>query len=160
MSDKEPVRFADGPAMLMAGLRRTHSFADVPTAIPAQWNEFMAIAAQLGDVSKGTYGVICGADPKAEWMEYMPAVEVSSFDGLADEIGRVRVPAAHYAVFEHRGSIATIGVTWQAIFNDWLPASGRTPANSPDFEYYGDEYDPVAESGLVEIWLPIEPIGV
>ncbi|MFQ5610235.1 MAG: GyrI-like domain-containing protein [Woeseiaceae bacterium] len=156
MSSTAPVRFADRSAMLMAGIRRTHSFSEVPTAIPAQWGEFMVIAAQIGDVSKGTYGVICGADPAEEWLEYMSAVEVSRFDGLAEEIGRVRVPAAPSAVFEHRGPVAAIGVTWQAILNDWLPASGRTPANSPDFEFYGDEYDPVTASGLVEIWLPVE----
>ena len=61
----------------MAGIRRTHTFSAAQAAIPAQWAQFMKVADQIGDPSKGTFGVICGADPEKELIEYMAAVEVS-----------------------------------------------------------------------------------
>ena len=78
------------------------------------------------------------------------------FEGLAPEVGRVRIPAADYAVFEHHGQIAGLGPLWDAIFGEWLPRSGHRPAHSPDFERYDERFDPATGSGLVELWVPIE----
>lgn len=156
MSRIEPVRYADGRAMHVAGVRRTHTFEEAAHAIPAQWQAL----AQLGDmpnqVGAVAYGVICSGNPEAGTVEYLCGVEVERFEGLAPEVGRVRIPAAHYAVFEHRGQVAGLGPLWDAIFGEWLPRSGLRPAHSPDFERYDERFDPATGSGLVELWVPIE----
>jgi len=152
----EPVRFDDGEAMLVAGVRGHHQFDTVATSIPNQWSTLMDISAQLPGTDDTTYGVICGADPVAGVLEYLCGYRVAAFDGLAEDVGRVRIPEARYAVFEHRGSVATIGATWQAIFNDWLPTSGKAAASSPDYEVYGKHFDSETGSGVIEIWLPVE----
>jgi len=50
MTTIEPTRFADAPAMLLAGIRRHHSFADVSQNIPVQWQEFIALVPLPGQI--------------------------------------------------------------------------------------------------------------
>ena len=48
-----------------------------------------------------------------------------------------------------------------AIWNEWLLTSGRVvahpDADSPSMiEYYGEDFDPEAGLGAIEVWLPIK----
>jgi len=156
MTPIEPVRWADHRAMLVAGVRRTHAFADAAHGIAAQWAQLATLGQLPGQVGETRYGVICGGGPEAETVEYLCGVEVERFDGLAPEIGRVRIPEAHYAVFVHRGGAATLGATWDAIFSEWLPRSGRRSAQTPDFEVYDERFDGASGTGEIELWVPVE----
>jgi predicted transcriptional regulator YdeE len=150
-------RFEQGRPMLLAGLRRHHTFAAMAQDIPRQWEDFQKLGRLPAQIGTTAYGAICGGDPARQVMEYMCAVEVASFDGLAKEIGRMRVPAARYAVFVHEGDVATIQSTWRQIFEKWLPSSGMRSANTPDFELYDERFDAATSSGIVEIWLGVVP---
>lgn len=148
----EPTRYADGAPRLLAGIRRTVAFADAPRVIPQQWAEFnaqRALPGQLGDVS---YGATAGSS--ASGFEYLAGVEVERFDDLGDDIGRLRLPAAHYAVFVHSGPIAGIKDTWAGVFR-WLETSPYEDGGSPCFERYDKRYDAATGTGEVEIWVPI-----
>jgi AraC family transcriptional regulator len=59
-------------------------------------------------------------------------------------------------VFTHRKHFSSIPKTIEAIWNKWLPNSGYTPAESPSFERYTEEYDPKTGTGGTEIWVPIK----
>jgi AraC family transcriptional regulator len=59
-------------------------------------------------------------------------------------------------VFTHREHISRIRSTWHTIFNQWLPASGYSIADAPDFESYSEDFDPHTGTGVVEIWIPIK----
>jgi AraC family transcriptional regulator len=118
--------------MLVAGLRRQHSFADAVRTIPLQWEAFRALPPLPGAVAGATYGVICGA--AADGFEYMSGIEVRDFSGLPADLGRMRIPAQRYAVFEHRGHVSGIQSLWQQAMDDWLPRSGFRSAHRPDFE--------------------------
>lgn len=143
--------------MLFGGIRRKHTFASMATGIPRQWEDFIELGKLPGQIGTAGYGAICGGDPKTQTMEYMCAVEVGSFDPLPKELGRMRVPAARYAVFLHEGNVATIQRTWQEIFSVWLPASGMQSNNTPDFELYDERFDADTGDGGVEIWLAVAP---
>ena len=159
MTSIEPTRFADGRAMLLAGLRRHHAFDDAATTIPRQWAELAAVLPLPGQVGATTYGVICGSVPAERTFEYMSGVEVAAFDVVPRELGRMRVPAQRYAVFTHHGHVAGLRATWDAIWQDWLPRSGHRPANTPDFERYDERFDARTGGGEIEIWLPIAAPG-
>lgn len=148
-------RFEDGRAILLAGLREQHSFDQAAASIPVQWQRFVALGL-LPPNGATTYGVMCGTDQAARSFEYMCAVEVPSFDGLRAEIGRMRIPPQHYAVFTHKGHVATLRQTWDAIWSEWLPTSGFRPANTPDFERYDERFNPMTGEGVIEIWFPLE----
>jgi predicted transcriptional regulator YdeE len=157
MGQLEPLRYEQGRPMLFAGLRLKHTFASMGQDIPRQWDEFMKLGELPGQVGKTGYGAICGGDPKTQTMEYMCAVEVTSFDALPKDIGRMRVPAVRYAVFLHEGNVATIQDTWKQIFSVWLPSSGMQSAQTPDFEVYDERFDGATGDGGVEIWLGVKP---
>ena len=119
---RRPDRFETHRSMLLAGPRRVYAFAEGPSLIPAAWRAFGGEWPLPGQVGHASYGVTCGADMAAGVFEYMPAVEVETFETLDDRWGRVRVPEAHYAVFAHAGPIGGIrqkmfgavdaGATW------------------------------------------------
>jgi AraC family transcriptional regulator len=153
----EPARYAEGRAMLVAGLRRHHTFADAPRTIAAQWEAFHALGPVPGRRGAVAYGVMCGTQLAEQRFEYMAGVEVESFDALPADLGRMRVPVQHYAVFEHCGHVSTLWQTWGDIWQDWVPRSGRTPADTPDFELYGADFDPATGLGTMEIWFPLQP---
>lgn len=144
--------------MLLAGVRGHHHFHDLSRTIPQQWARFRSLGALPGTVGSVHYGAMCGTDLPKKTLEYMCAIEVESFDGLAPEIGRMRVPVAHYAVFVHEGGVTALDKTWGAIWRDWVPVMPYRPAPTPDFERYGEEFDVTSRTGDIEIWFPvIEP---
>jgi len=143
--------------MLLAGIRRKHTFASMGSDIPRQWEDFLKLDTLPGQVGTTAYGAICGGDPKTQTMEYMCAVEVKSFDALPKQYGRMRVPAARYAVFLHEGNIASIQETWKQLLSVWLPSSGMQSAETPDFEVYDERFDAATGDGGVEIWLGVKP---
>lgn len=157
MTPLEPTRFANGRAMLLAGLRRQHSFDSAEQSMAAQWQAFQQLGTLAGQQGTTVYGVMCGAAPEQRTFEYMTGVEVAAFDGLPPELGRMRIPPQHYAVFEHRGPVSALRATWEGIWHQWLPRSGRTAVHGPDFEVYGEQFDAAAGQGGIEIWFPVEP---
>jgi AraC family transcriptional regulator len=156
MSELEAVRYEQGRPMLLAGVRRKHTFAGMAKDIPRQWDDFLNLGKLPGQVATTAYGAICGGDPETQTMEYMCAVEVASFDPLPKNIGRMRVPPVRYAVFLHAGNVATLQSTWKQIFSVWLPSSGLQSAQTPDFELYGERFDAATGDGGVEIWLGVK----
>ena len=127
--------------MLLGGVRREHSFAGAAESIPAQWQALVTMLPLPGQQGTTAYGVMCGADPQAQTFEYMTGAEVAALDALGPGYGRMRIPAQRYAVFIHPGHPSTLHTTWAAIWNDWLPRSGYQPANTPEFEVYGERFD-------------------
>lgn len=160
MSPLTPSRHETGRPLLLAGVRRQHAFATAADTIPEQWRAFQALLPLPGQQGAVSYGVVCGSDPEAEVFEYLCGAEVASFAELPTGIGRMRVPAQRYAVFTHRGGVADLRDTWEAIWQEWLPRSGEAPANTPDFERYDPaRFDAATGTGEIEIWFPIAGPG-
>ncbi|HEX6373969.1 MAG TPA: GyrI-like domain-containing protein [Longimicrobium sp.] len=157
MTSIEPDRIVERGAMLLAGLRRVHSFGGAGDSIPEQWRAFRELGALPGRQGTAAYGVMCGADPAAQTFEYMTGAEVAALDALPPGLGRMRVPAQAYAVFTHRGHVSTLHATWDAIWNEWLPRSGYRLANTPEFELYDARFDPRTGAGVIEVWASILP---
>ena len=152
-----PARFEARAAFLLAGLRREHALDDAGATIAAQWRDFHALAEVAGLDVTVTYGASCASDVATNRLEYLTGVELPSFDGLAEIMGRMRVPAAHYAVFVHAGEQATVGATWHAAVHEWLPASSWHDAGTPDFVVH--HADEATGAVRTELWLPVVPRG-
>jgi AraC family transcriptional regulator len=99
--------------------------------------------------------VLCNADDAGN-MEYITGVEVSDFAGVPKEFSRQRIPERRYAVFSHCGHVSEIRRVWSTIWNQALPASGYQAAEGPEFERYGEEFNPLTGNGGFEIWIPIK----
>jgi predicted transcriptional regulator YdeE len=136
--------------MYVAGLRRRHTFGAAANGIAEQWREFLMreVPTRIGTFY---YGVMCGAD--ASGLEYMCGVQVSSFDSLPAETGRIRIPPQHYAVFSPALD-ASLDFTWQRILA-WLETGPYESAHKPDFELYRNAPDATSEPTGVEIWVGV-----
>ena len=155
-----PTRLQPGDAMCFAGDRRKFPVAEVTQVIPEQWEHFMQQLPIPGQVGRQVYGITCAFD--GETMEYMAGARVDSFDRLTDEHpqGRVKVPAANYAVFVHHGRNETIPATWAAIM-EWVSGNGRyIDGETPPLEIYGEKYDPVSNASQFEIWFPVVALEI
>lgn len=141
--------------MLLAGVRRVHSFDGAAQSIPEQWQAFGGLGTLPGQQGATVYGVVCGADPPARTFEYMIGVQVAAFDALPPGLGRMRIPAQRYAVFVNADGPSALRATWDAIWNDWLPRSGYQMANTPEFEVYDERFDARTGSGVIEVWASI-----
>jgi len=152
MSNPVPIRFETGRPMLLAGLRQRHAFAAAEPGIARQWQTFLSRAAIPGRTGSSLYGVMCGAD--ATSMEYMCGVQVESLSGLPERVGRMRVPAQHYAVFAHPGPASALRTTWQLALA-WLSSGSYESAHAPDFELYRPGVDPLAAHAGIELWVGV-----
>jgi len=152
----EPPRIEKGAVLLIAGLGERYT-QESSAGIPAQWQRFLASFHTFpGKKGSTAYGVCCNTDDEGNF-DYICGVEVSSFSRVPPDWSRIRIPEQTYAVFHHRDHVSTIRSTWNTIWKKWLPASGRTPADGPCFERYGNEFDEHTGLGGLEIWLPIQP---
>lgn len=147
-------RLTTANPMLIAGFGGSFSVDNV-AGIPALWQRFAPhvghVPRQCGHV---TYGVSLNCDDHGNF-DYIAGVEVSDFDALPADFTRTRVPSQSYAVFEHRGHVTAIKQTYTAIWRDWLPQSGRKPADGPTLERMDQRFDAKTGMGTLEIWLPL-----
>ena len=140
--------------MKFAGLvTTTYPLADPrnnPHLVPQLWGQLMQ---RMGELELAATGPMFGVGRMVgEEMEYLAGFEAdTAFDGgvLWD------VPAAEYAVFDHVGSLATLCHTFDFIFSEWLPASGRQMAAAPLLEIYDERFDDSNPESVFEICLPL-----
>jgi AraC family transcriptional regulator len=150
----EPPRFQNSKPLLIAGLSQRYT-AETCASIAAQWQRFGPYIGHIpGQVGRTAYGVCCNCD-EAGNLEYISGVEVADFSLLPSDLARLRIPEHRYAVFTHREHISRIRSTWHTILNEWMPKLDHVVDDAPDFERYGEDFDPRTGTGCVEIWIPV-----
>jgi AraC family transcriptional regulator len=150
----EPPRFETSKPLLIAGLGERYT-CETSKAIPSQWQRFAPHIGNIpGQVGWTGYGVRHNSDEDGNF-DYICGVEVASFSDIPAELSRVRIPKQRYAVFTHHDHVSTIRRTINTIWSKWLPESGHEVADAPDFERYGEDFDPKRGTGTIEIWIPL-----
>lgn len=149
----EPVRRRVA-GFRVAGVCARHTAATV-ASIPSQWQQ-LALTRELGrDIA---YGVCCNRDGEGAF-DYIAGMEIGASAAVPAAWGAVAVPGGEYLVAWHAGHISAIRETWYWLLNDYLPGSGLTLADAPDFERYDARFDDRSGNGGVEIWLPLGEMG-
>ncbi|OSQ39604.1 AraC family transcriptional regulator [Thalassospira mesophila] len=169
----EQPRFEKHGKLRIAGLRRGYSI-ETSTAIPAQWQQFIPwIGAIDGQAGTETFGVCTKADPatpsataniknsesnESSCFDYICGVAINDAASITDpELSVIEIAPQNYVVFTHRGHISGIRATIHTIWNQYLPKSGLKLISAPDFERYSPDFNPDANTGTVEIWIPANP---
>lgn len=148
-------RFVEERELLIAGLGERFT-AERAQGIAALWQRFVPQLGRVpGQQGGESFGVCCNPDADGSF-EYIAGVRVSRSAGLPPGFSHIRLPARRYAVFLHRGHISAIHETFAAIFQRWLPASALEAADAPEFERYSADFDPMAGTGQVEVWVPLK----
>ena len=114
----------------------------------------------------GLFGLCAEFDDKMEAFTYVIGVELKPGAKAPNGTKRVKISAAHYAVFSCVGAMP-LGIQngWHEIMGSWLPTSTYAQASPVNFELYpyfpaGDERgDPTSPNCYTEIWIPVEKKG-
>lgn len=83
-------------------------------------------------------------------------VEVTKTETIPDEMEILELSGGLYAVFLHRGAAATGPITFNYIFNNWLPSSDYILDQRPHFEILGEKYKNNQPDSEEEVWIPIK----
>jgi AraC family transcriptional regulator len=154
-------RFESHGPLLMAGLQARYT-CETLDDIPKQWERFISQVRKISSrVGEADYGLCIDMSAGDNGFDYVTGVQVSDLANLPAEWVGVRIPAQTYAVFSHLGHVSTIRHIARAIGEEWLPQSGREPAQpsrgEPNLiERYGRQFDPNTGTGDIELWLPIK----
>ena len=84
------------------------------------------------------------------------AAEVMRFGNIRNGLIKVTLAPQTNLVFAHNDHITTLRKTCEAIWNEWLPASGKTILEAPTLDRHNDSFDPRTGNGGVTIWIPIK----
>jgi AraC family transcriptional regulator len=85
--------------------------------------------------------------------DYIAACQVTSDEGLPPGFVPVDVPASSWAVFVT--NMAELAQTYPYIYSTWLPRSGYQHGPAPEFELYGETFDPSVAGSPFEIYIPV-----
>lgn len=130
-------------------------------AIGALWQKFLPRLHEISNRKDYALGICMSKHPSVEKVEgdkfvYFASVPVFSLETVPEGMVACEIPAATYAKFTHKGPIADIKHTVEYIWGTWIPESGYELQDAVDFELYDDRFDPVTESGEVDIFVPIK----
>lgn len=163
LPDKAPSTLAGTPAIkaidafTLCGMAKDFDMQSRIEGIPALWAGFSPHIGHIpGQIGRETYGACISSGEHGEVFRYAAAVRVEP--GTHAPAGMVThdVPAGRYAVFTHEGATDTIKDTVEYIWTVWLAENGSYEYRlAPDFEYYDDRFDPVAEKGQMDIYIPV-----
>ena len=145
------------PSTQVAFVRHTGPYA----AVGAAWQMLCSFAgAQQLLGPKTRYIGISHDFPNltaSDQLRYDACITLDREVAPAGEVGVKTIPAGRYAVFLHSGPYENFSATYDAIYRDWLPASGEQLRDQPSFELYLNTPENTPPAGLrTEIWVPLE----
>jgi predicted transcriptional regulator YdeE/GNAT superfamily N-acetyltransferase len=123
--------------------------------IPQMWGAFGARASEIKNIVNGNvaYGISANMDETGEF-DYVAGYEVSSTENVPGGMVCFEVPGGKYAVFTT--TLPKLGEAFQYAYSTWLPQSDYQPTGSPDFELYGEYFDPRDPSSELAVYIPIQ----
>jgi len=153
-------RFEHLDAFTVIGL--AGQFTMENNTIPQLWDKFNPRANEVKDAKYDCCLGLCFYVPNYEAgkpFTYMAGRIVNKVGELPQGMTMREVPAADYAVFEHKGPLDTLQKTYDYIFREWLPASEYDMAPQDDFEWYDYRFKWGQPDSIFEIWIPIKKKG-
>ncbi len=159
-AQKMEPKFFTKPNFTLMGLR--YFGKNEKGEISELWEKFNQRIEQLGGLPYETGEAAIGLcstleDPHPEGaFEYVAGFPVSKVEQVPEGFVLRQIPEHTYAVFAHRGDLASLGKTYEYIYEVWLPQSGYNMASKIDFEYYDQDFKDFAPDSVFYIYVPIE----
>ncbi len=88
--------------------------------------------------------------------EKSAALEVSDYAHIPEGFVAMEIKEGQYAVFLHKGLASNFPITFQYIFEKWLPNSDYILDNRAHFEVLGKKYKNNHPDSEEEIWIPVQ----
>ncbi|BET66856.1 AraC family transcriptional regulator [Opitutales bacterium ASA1] len=144
----------------------TSEHSDNLQIIPRLWDEFTRRSHVLHPLESGVFFGLAdcpesrGLKPsRPDEVLYLAGVETSVDAPIPDGMVAWTSTGGTYAKFLHRGPIGGIGRTMGFIYGQWLPEGDYQRAEGPDMERYDGRFDPASDASVLEIFVPVDPVG-
>lgn len=131
-----------------------------PEMITQLWAHFPAEISSIPNriIPERYYQIVFWPDQyDLEGSFLMCAVEVEDLNHINPSLVGKFLPPARYLRFIHKGCSYNVGLTYQYIYESWLPKTDYKLSLPYNFELYGEKFlgpdDPDSES---EIYIPVE----
>lgn len=128
------------------------------------WEKFNQRMRELGGLPNETGDAAIGLcitpddEPIDGAFEYVAGFPVTKAEDVPEDFVVRHVPEYTYAVFAHKGDLPSLPLTYQYIYETWLPQSGYKLADKIDFEYYDADFKNFAPDSIFYIYIPIEKL--
>lgn len=139
---------------LFVGLPEMVTYGNTQT-IAGQWQRFMSGPYEEIENKTPSIPVGIALESNDDGVRYVCAAEVTRFGKIPDGLIRVTLAPQTYLVFAHNDHIATLRDTYEAIWNEGIPASGKTVAEAPSLDRHNETFDTRTGNGGVTIWIPV-----
>ena len=141
-------------SLTVVGLARRQSLTNTQE-IPGQWQQFMTHYEAIDNKAESIpVSVTTDMDGEGNF-SYLTGVIVSSAGTPPRGLVARSVPAQTYAVFTHSVHVSEIGKTYAAIWDQWVPQSGKVVSDGPWLEKHLPTFNPRTGLGGIEIWIPV-----
>ena len=76
---------------------------------------------------------------------------------MPEKLRSLTIEDKKYAVFEHKGVMSNIQMSFDYAYGTWLPNSTYKLDKKASFERYGEQYfGPENPDSITEMWIPIK----
>jgi AraC family transcriptional regulator len=149
--------------MTLVGLRTQFFGVDseknnIGARLPPLWQAFLERMPEIaGRVPGVCYGVVRQEQHDSDQLEYHAATEVTGDAQPPAGMVALVVPAARYAMLEHKGPAQQIDHTVSYAYSTWLAQSENAYRHTggPDLEIYGAAYHPTNATSVMHYALPV-----
>ena len=156
-AEASPVRIQRLQPTRVVCVRHIGPYTEVSTA----WRRLYEWAGRNGLLGPGVRNIgITHDDPQltpSDRIRYDACLTLDAEPGPADgDIVAATIAGGEYAVIEHVGGYESLSESYRRLYGEWLPASGREPADVPAFELYVSGPDEAGPPRTL-IHLPLAP---
>lgn len=143
-------------AFTVVGMREHGTSETIPRDVPPMWERLLQRADEIQHVANRheAFGVIGCPDAATREFDYVAGFAVTDDRQVPEGMVRCHVPAQTYAVFPC--TLPTLMETFRYIYQTWLPQSQHQRAEGPEFELYGEEFNPAAGDARMYVYVPIK----
>lgn len=156
METTSGVKIIQQPATKLVGLR--YQGKNEQNEIAGLWDEFNRRYREIQHNTRGAAIGVCRIPPglpEGEF-EYTACAQVSQIADVPEGMVSLELPALKVVAYPHHGKLDTLGETYQALYQGWLPQSGLEMVEPGfDMEYYGEEFD-FSDKSMFYIYVPVK----
>ena len=150
----KPERIEQCKERRLIGVNGTYTPA-TRSGIPAQWASWDHDA--VSGISEDLVFGVCHNFKAPDQFDYACALPVEPSVPVPEGQSEVIVPSGDFAVFVHNGHVSGIAGVFDAILcGPTELEDGWHLTDGPQLEVYGEDFDGMAATGRVEIWIPVE----
>jgi AraC family transcriptional regulator len=144
------------PAFTVVGMKlRTKAESNQMAKL---WSEFVPRSAEIKAMpNMGVmYGVMHNYDEQSGEFDYIACVQTHEAGVVPQGMTALGIPQQTYAAFA--ATLPTEGETYGRIASEWLPHSGYRRAHGPEFELYGERFNPSDPNAMLHLYIPVAKV--